>query len=281
MKTFQFLAKKSLISGLLFLALSCNNEDDPILLKEDIHAAQSKISFDKVNLFKGPEVQYGTGKARSWISVNMEGFPVEIGVELTAKVFEDLNQLPSGHYETAVLPLHHKAKELTPFEHIALHYHPTGHAPKFFVEHLDFYFFTISDEERLAIPEYDANNQSIVDAFNSFPDADKMPSSFIKLPGQLAVYPQKGKHWLPNYLFASSYLFINHEMVLGTFAQKNNFIEPQVTIDYILSGQSSSVAYPQPDTFEEPGNNYPTKYNVYHEEKSGNVYVTLSDFVKR
>lgn len=284
MKTFQFITKRLLQIGLLFLAFACNNEEDPILFQEDLNAVQSKISSEKVNMFKGPEVQYGTGKARSWLSVNMEGFPVEIGVELTEKVFEDLQQLPSGHYETAVLPLHHKAKELTPFEHIALYYHPTGHAPAFFVEHLDFYFFTITNEERMAIPEYDPNNQSIVDAFNLFPEVDKMPSEYFKFPGQGGVYPQKGKHWLPKYLGPppfSNYSFINYEMVLGTYAQRNNFIEPQVTINYILSGQTMSTDYPQPKIFGEPGNHYPTKYNVYHDDKTGNVYITLSNFVLR
>ena len=284
MKTYLSMSKKLLLMGLIIITFSCNKEDDPTLRRmEENDFFQAKKSTEKVNIFKGPEVQYGSGKARSWISINGEGLPVEIGIEITPKVFDDLSELTMGHEESTVLPLHQKARELTPFEHIGLNYQPNGHGPIFWAEHFDFHFYTITNEERLAIPEYDANDQSIVDAFNSFPDMTKMPSDYFKFPGQGGVYAKMGKHWVPGWVpgqIGQPYNF-THVMILGSYAEKNNFIEPMVTVDYLLSGEIFSGAYSQPQTFEEPGNYYPTVYNIYHDSKNGNINISLSNFVQR
>lgn len=284
MKTLINQFRKFLVLVLILCALACSQEESVISIddvsNENLEAVLTKRSVDKLNIFKGPEVKYGLGKARSWISVNRDGFPVEIGIELTPKALNDLTLLEEGHELSTVLPLHKKAKELTPFEHIGLNYQPQGHGPVFWDEHIDFHFYTITNEERLAIPEYDPNNQSIVDAYNSFPDMTKMPSDYFKFPGQGGAYPKMGKHWVPQD-WQTGYDPFTYVMILGSYAQKNNFIEPMITVDYLLSEDEFSSNYSQPETFEEPGNNYPTKYNVFHDDKTGKIYISLSDFVKR
>tara|TARA_R100000935_G_C2838531_1_gene169620 strand:- start:630 stop:1487 length:858 start_codon:yes stop_codon:yes gene_type:complete len=273
-----------LVLAVIFGIFSCSQEESVLsndgILNENLETFLVNRSADKLNVFKGPEVQYGLGKARSWISVNRDGFPIEIGIELTPKVLSDLTLLNEGHELTTVLPLHKKAKDLTPFEHLGLNYQPEGHGPVFWDEHIDFHFYTITNEERLAIPEYDPDNQTIVNAFNYFPDMTKMPSDYFKFPGQGGVYAKMGKHWVPQD-WQTGYNPFTHVMILGSYAQINNFIEPMVTIDYLLSGDEFSGNYSQPETFEESGNNYPTKYNIFHDDKSGKIYITLSDFVTR
>ncbi|WP_299397581.1 hypothetical protein [uncultured Gelidibacter sp.] len=278
------LFRKCLIVVLLFGVFACS-QDEEALSNDGVAIEKSKDylanrSSNVINVFKGPEVQYGSGKARSWICVNSAGFPEEIGIELTSKVFNDLSLLHEGHEMTVVLPLHKKAKELTPFEHLGLNYQPAGHGPVFWEEHFDFHFYTITNEQRLLIPDYDGSNQSIVNAFNYFPDMDKMPTDYFKFPGPGGVYGMMGKHWVPAD-WQTGYNPFTHVMILGTYAQMNNFIEPMVTVEYLLSGDSFSGDYSQPRKFEEPGNNYPTKYNIFRNEKTGNMYITLSDFVTR
>jgi hypothetical protein len=58
---------------------------------------------------------------------------------------------------------------------------------------------------------------------------------------------------------------------MGSYTGKNIFLEPRSTYEYIYSGQDFSGEFSQPETFEEAGNNYPTKYNIFHELKSGNI----------
>ena len=275
--------KKTMILAILICLLSCSNNDELVLndtLNTSIAKSVLKVKDDKANVFKGPEVQYGSGKARSWISLDKEGFPLEIAIEFTPEVLSDLNALHTNHDEATLLPLHKKAKEVTPFEHIGLNFQPYGHGPVFWKTHFDFHFYTITNEERLAIPPYDAADQSIVDGYNLFPDTTKMPDDYVTFPLQGGAYPYMGKHWIPND-WTTGYNPFTHVMVLGSYAQKNNFIEPMITVDYLLSGEEFSGPYSQPLTFEEPGNNYPTKYNIYHDNLTGNIYISLSDFVTR
>jgi len=283
MKTLFNQTKKILAVAVILFFAACSPEEKATLdpLATDASGSLStKENSEKVNVFKGPVVQYGAGKARSWISVNKEGFPVEIGIELTEDVLDDRSLLSQGQLETTVIPLHHKAIELTPFEHLGINYEPEGHPPVWGKEHFDFHFYTITNEERMAIPAYDANNQSIVDAFTYFPDDKKMPADYFKFPGSGGAMAMMGKHWLPQD-FATGYDPFTHVMILGSYAQKNVFIEPMVTVDYLLSGEEFSGNYSQPITFEEKGNYYPTKYNIYHDDKNNSVYITLSDFVRR
>lgn len=284
MKTQVTQFRSFLILAVVFGIFSCSQEESvvssDVISNANLETFLVNRSADKLNVFKGPEVQYGLGKARSWISVNREGFPVEIGIELTPKVMNDLTMLDAGQLLSTVLPLHKKAIELSPFEHLAINYQPEGHGPVFWDTHFDFHFYTITNEERLAIPQYDGANQSIVDGYNSFPDMTKMPSDYFKFPGEGGAIPMMGKHWLPQD-WQTGYNPFTHVMILGSYDQKNNFIEPMVTVDYLLSGNEFSGTYSQPQTFEEPGNNYPTKYNIFHDEKTGKIYISLSDFVTR
>ena len=294
MKTLINNLKKVMALVIVFSFCSCSTNDELSNASTSTNSSL-KTSSDKFNVFKGPEVQYLNGKARSWISINKEGFPLELAIEFTPDVLVDLpiptdgemvmpenNVLPGTLVEdgATVLPLHSKAKEVTPFEHIGLNFQPMGHDPGFNVPHFDLHFYAITLEERLAIPTYDQNNQDIVDAFNLFPDPTKMPNDYVKPPLIQASYPNMGKHWLPISWFIGSNTF-THIMVYGSYAQKNTFTEPMITVDYLLSGEEFSGTYSQPLTFEEPGNNYPTKYNIYHDELNGNIYITLSDFVTR
>jgi hypothetical protein len=283
MKTLLKHHRQLLVLGLIFIVLACSRDESAVSNTSVLDDQSSFITTrqgERVNVFKGPQIQYGSGKARSWISVNSNGFPVELGMELTSDVLNDLSLLNTGHELTTVLPLHHKAKQLTPFEHLGLNFQPAGHGPVFWAEHFDFHFYTITDEERMAIPPYDSNDQAIVDAFNYFPDTSKMPSDYFRFPGQGGVYPMMGKHWVPQD-WQTGYNPFTHVMILGTYTQKNVFIEPMVTTEYLLAEEEFSGDYSQPQTFEEPGNNYPTKYNIYHDSKKGTIYITLSDFVTR
>src|SRR5687768_6211300 len=86
-------------------------------------ASEPELVSRTSNVFKGPVVQIGDGHARSWIRINHDGMPEEIGVELTDAAF---NSLPE-HDTPLLLPLHKKAQEVTPFDHIGFNYTVHGH----------------------------------------------------------------------------------------------------------------------------------------------------------
>lgn len=264
--------KKTLLIGLLFMIFSCSKQDVGELETTQNGTQELKSSNkEKINVFKGPQVQLGNGKARSWISVNGEGFPVELALEFTSGVYENMENLP---LET-VLPLHLKATQLTPFEHITLNWNPDGHLPAFLVPHFDFHFYMISNEARMAIPEYSEETSAL---FTNLPPAGYMPDNYGTPPGQGGVYPQMGKHWLP--LNLPDFLPFTKIMVLGSYDGDYIFMEPMVELNYLQSNDAFSLDISQPLNFQE-SNNYPTKYNIYHDDATGNTIISLTEFVSR
>jgi len=275
--------QKIIALGLLFFFFSCSQDEtaNSDLQTNESQSFTAKMSTEKFNVFKGPEVTLGYGKVRSWVSVNKNGSPYEIGIEITPEAFKNLTvendkkAPPEG--STIVVPLHLKAKQATPFDHIGLNWNPHGHEPEhiFDVPHFDIHFYMISVEEQMAIPAWSTETDAW---FNSYPPIGYLPADYITPPGAGTAEAEMGKHWIPANLGA--YLPFSKIMIYGTFNGKFIFIEPMVTLEYFLSNSDFSSTYSQPDFFVKSGN-YPTKYNIYHDQATGNTYVTLSEFVWR
>lgn len=277
--------KKKLLNACficIFLAFaSCStNEQEPFPADitpessvDNANVMDRKFDSEKVNIFKGPQVQFGDGKLRSFVTLTKERIPVEIGIIMTPEVLDNLEILPPEEILT-VLPLHQKAKEVTPFEHLGVKY-SLGHPPAFFAKHFDFYFFMISSEERMTIPEY---SPATAPAVTLFPPDGYMPYDYGTPPGQGGFYPEVGKHWLP--LNLPAYLPFTSIMVQGTYNGEFIFVEPMATVDFLLSNPDFSSPYSQPDLFQE-SSHYPTQYNIYVDSKTQDIYVTLTNFVAR
>lgn len=274
--------KKIIVLGSLFFLFSCAQDE---LLKDDSLKTTSetlteKWSIDKVNVFKGPNVAVGNGTVRSWISLRKEtGLPYEIGIEMTPGALE-LDGLPDEgeHTPSHIVPLHPKAKQLTPFDHLGLNWQNHGHPanPKFLAKHFDIHFYMISVEDRLAILPWSLATNV---AFNNPPIGDLyIPSDYVKAPGSGSAAAQMGKHWLPLSARDPNFFF-DKIMVYGTYDWKFIFVEPMITLDYLLSTNlnSRNNSYTQPILFEKAGY-YPTMYNIYRDPKTGNTNITLSGF---
>lgn len=275
----KFLFGKIVLLSLLFILVSCEKEEFTEVNnnKTNNEEFRTDSNGNLVNVFKGPQVRLANGMVRSWISVASNGSPQEIGVEFTTGALRGL-PLDSGHENTIVLPLHHKAKQLTPFDHIGLNWNPQGHDPDgvFTVPHFDIHFYMISVAERMAIPEWSPDSDA---AFNNYPIRGHMPMDYITLPGAIGAEAQMGKHWLPANL--GDYLPFSKIMILGTYDGKFIFVEPMITLQTLTDIRDKmEFPYSQPDIFDVSGN-YPTKYNIYSDSKTKNRYVTLSKFVSR
>ena len=253
-----------IICAVMISVSSCQKAPVP---EPEAAVLAGKQMAGKSNVFKGPVVQLGDGHARSWIRITHEGQPIEIGVELSD---DALMSLPD-HNAPLLLPLHMKAKEVTPFDHIGFNYMAQGHFPPgvFDVPHFDVHFYMQSVEERLAIP---AVSPATLPMFMLAPPAGYMPVSYAPAGPE----PQMGTHWAPP---PPTFLPFTRVMIYGSFNGALTFIEPMVTITH-LQGAGSTNPYLQPLKFAK-ASNYPTVYNVYKNAQTGNHYVTLSHFVSR
>jgi hypothetical protein len=263
MKHSSFTWSAILLSSVL-LATSCQKET---ITTEETGVQSLSANAATANVFKGPVVQIGDGHARSWIRISHDGRPEEIGVELTDAA---LTSLPD-HDFPMLLPLHQKAQAVTPFDHIGFNYMSHGHFPPgvFDVPHFDVHFYMQTVEERLAIP---APGPASLPMFMLFPPAGYMPASYTPAGPE----GQMGLHWGPP---PPTFLPFTRVMIYGSYNGALTFIEPMVTITH-LQGAGSTNPYQQPARFAEAGN-YPTVFNVYQDDKTGNHYVTLTNFVSR
>ena len=238
-----------------------------------------KEPADKNNTFKGPELKMGNGKARSFFTVSHAGIPQELGVEMTPSALTGLSQNHDDHAASPfVLPLHQKATNLTPFDHITINWEPHGHPPMgvFDRPHFDVHFYKISLQEQTSIPPYTPATAAL---FDNFPPAGYLPPSYVPFPGGV---PQMGKHWVnANSPVLSGQAIFTSEMTYGTYNGRVTFLEPMVTMDFLQKVQRFSTAFPQPQQFSPSGTYYPTVYNVYRDQSTQKIYVSLSEFVRR
>lgn len=263
----------SLSFTLLLLFSACTKE---LSEKEDLNTSnqslQSKSKQEgKLNTFYGPQVHLGDGKARSFFSISHTGVPMELGIVMTDGALSGLpvHQSLAGF----VLPLHHKASDATPFDHIVINWNEHGHPPfQLFSEpHFDFHFYTISLAEQRAIPAYSPGSPHDI-----LPPTSYRPAGYVPTPGGEA---QMGKHWadVVHPVIPGSF---THTMIYGSYNGKLIFTEPMITRAFLESGTDISMNYGQPATFEESGTYYPTKYNI-RDDAGGKHYISLSNFVLR
>ncbi|MEJ7822033.1 MAG: DUF5602 domain-containing protein [Chitinophagaceae bacterium] len=259
-ETKKIISSFALFSMLLIMVGLTSCDKDPIKFPDQI--------------FRGPEVTMGNGKANTFFKISGSGTPLEIGFEMTVEALTGLNQDPATPaLSTFVLPLDQKAIDVTPFEHLVINWQPAGHLPVglFNVPHFDFHLYTITLADRLAIPPYSPATAAKIDLL---PPTGFMPVSYEADPMGI---PFMGKHWVD----PADRVTFSHNMIYGSYNGQVNFIEPMVTLAVLQAGNTITKPYAQPEKFAKTGKWYPTKYNIYLDSQPKKHYVSLSDFVKR
>jgi hypothetical protein len=231
---------------------------------------------DKSGIFKGPEVQVHGGKARSTVSLDKDGIPLQLSIVLDQDV---LNSVPVGHEHgedhqhgtenTWILPLHPKASETTPFRFIMLNWNPQGHEPAgiYDTSHFDIHFYMTHMSEVL--------NYTDMDKLDNLPAAPYIPLNHIAGPS----VPKMGTHFIdltsPE---LSGQVPFTQTFIYGTYDSKVVFYEPMITLDFLKSTNFFERNFPQPAQFKTSGY-YPTKMKVV--KKNGGSEVILDGFTWR
>lgn len=251
---------------------SCKKEISPQSVQLSSPAAAAKMGGTQmVNTFKGPEITMGRGKVRSFVRINHEGVPQEIGAEITA---DALDGLPMDQPEYSFdIPLHQKAGAVTPFDHMEVDWNPAGHPPPgiYTLPHFDVHFYMISEEEQMAIPPYTTQTAAL---FDNYPPDGYIPTGYIPAPEGV---PQMGKHWLDVTSAEFNGGPFSKTFIFGSYDGRVIFYEPMVAKDFLESTSYSISPIRQPQYFSPTNTYYPTQYQVYKNDK-GNYVVSLSGF---
>jgi hypothetical protein len=225
----------------------------------------------------GAPVAMGGGSARTYVSNDASGNPIEVGIRMTASVLGGLPSLPlTGTMYDLSLPA---AARQTPFDHVSFDWNPVGHdpSPTYAIPHFDAHFYMQPTAAQHAITLDDPKGD-IWPATTSLPTGYTTPPDFV--PGR--TVPMMGRHWVdkdspenrPGGVFSSTFIY-------GSYDGHVTFLEPMFVKSMLTPNVDFTHAVKQPQTYEVPGKYYPTRYFIRYDAATKEYIIALADFVKR
>ena len=229
----------------------------------------------------GAPVALGQGSVRTYVTIR-DDEPVEVGVAMTAGALQGLPTDGHGGVHThghttfeTVLEL--PAGNPTPYRHVLLNWNPGGHEPPgiYDLAHLDFHFYTVDNDTRLAIDPADPEFQVRAERE---PAPDLVPEGYI-LPAPLA-FPRMGVHWVDPASPELNGQVFTHTFIFGSWDGELIFAEPMITIEFLESRRSVRAPIPAPRRFATPGY-YPTAYSIIWDEAEAEYRIALTGLQPR
>lgn len=214
--------------------------------------------------FFGPSVAVGNGDARAWVSEDKKGIPKSVGINFSQEALDGL----TDEFMQFVLPLP-EGRGKGFYTHALLDWNPEGHEPPgvYDLPHFDFHFYYVPNEERLAI----GPNDSI--QFANAPDSIYVPPFYLQTPGGV---PQMGAHWVDLMAPELNGGVFSKTFIWGSYDGKFIFLEPMVTVDYLLTHPQDMIPLRQPAAYQRDGW-YPTKYKISYSSTQDDYTIALTN----
>jgi hypothetical protein len=253
----------------------------------------------------GTTVALGNGRARSYVTVDAQGAPTEVGVALDERALEGLPSAGTGHHGGHAMPhtflLDLPSQDGVPFKFVELNWNPAGHEPEGVyqdVPHFDFHFYTITKAEREAIVPSDPQFAAKAD---NTPSGDYVPSFNSPLgppnapPSAIAV-PMMGVHWVDlrsaelQALLGrpEAYKPFTATFIHGSWDGRYIFWEPMITRAHILEKRTTTdpavrdeiIPVPTPVRYHVAGY-YPAAYRITWDEEAKEYRIALTQLARR
>lgn len=265
--------KKSVRFLLFFLAIpvlfvmeGCQKNEEVLAPSDSNMDSELVLKSKSLNTFFGPSIPVGNGVARAWVSVDKQGTPTAVGINLSEMA---LSGLPDEPAQFVLDFPDMKGKNF--YKHALVDWNPEGHEPPgvYDLPHFDFHFYIVPNEERMAIGPDDLNK------FDNAPDSKYVPPMYWKIPGGV---PQMGAHWVdltsPEFnggIFTKTFIWGSYD---GSFI----FWEPMITLDYLLTQPDEVIPLPQPEAFQKDGW-YATNYKISYTTSPNQYTIALTDLM--
>lgn len=227
----------------------------------------------------GTTVQVGTGAARSFVSADANGKPIEIGVAVNEAALASLPATPAfGTMYDMPLPANGATTQM-PFDHISFDWNPNGHEPAgvYTLPHFDAHFYMQPMAAQHAITLDDPKGD-IFPAIAKLPAGYKTPPNMV--PGR--TVPMMGRHWIdptsPEYTPGTAF---THTFIYGTYDGHITFIEPMLTKAILVSSVNIEKPIKQPTAYEVTGKYFPTNYTIRYDAGTKEYIISLKDMVMR
>ena len=251
-----------LTAAVVFAFLQACQKDDGLGYESEVGLKNGQVAANDANperTFYSSARHIGNGRAQAWVTENREGEPTSVGLTISAGA---LNNLPQ-EMRAFVLELPgEKGKGFYKF--VMLDWNPQGHEPPHIYDlpHFDVHFYTIPNEERLAmLPDKVAE-------FENLPSAEYVPAGYFRGPG---FVPQMGVHWLNGASPELHGATFTKTFIWGSYNGEFVFWEPMLTRAYLLTRPQELIDLPQPAAYKRDGW-YATRYEISY-SKTGNEYI--------
>jgi hypothetical protein len=283
--------KREKIVFLLLIGLySCNENPErisPAVQKNTLNAQSNKSGTitgpSSSGVYYGGSVTFNGVSISTFIEAINYNQPVKIGYQMSATFLNNLpnSNSPEGNELSLSLPTlptmqcpcpdGYNPSIIQPYNHATFLWYPNGTDPQgiFSFPKFDFHFYTITQDERMAIGDANDSKQLLA------PDPEYIPSNYYGPVGPVAMM---GSHWVD---------LLSPEFNGGTFTSSNTygsynakvvFQSLTMTRAYLMSSNSINDMKPirQPLAYQINGW-YPTQFHV--EKTNGLIRIYLSDFV--
>lgn len=229
----------------------------------------------RVEIFKGADVPFGNGSART--EVGVQGTTVvSVAVVLSENALDGLpTQLPPMTSQEFILPLPAGAPALV-FNQVAVNWQPVGHPPMniYTIPHFDVHFYMITAQQRDAITPADP---AFAAKTARQPVTDALPPGYTLDPSAI---PRMGVHSaasnapeLQGAPFASTFVY-------GFYDGGMIFLEPMMTRAFLLARPDTTIHIVTPARYPRPGA-YPTAYAYKYDAVARERRIELREFVQR
>ena len=254
-----FLYKSYLTISLIILSLfisSCSESTEP-------------NNTSKAGTFKGASVNLGNGSANSWVTLDSYGYPVSIGLTMTAAAFDSL-----GTEMTETILTMPTEAALTNIKMIAIDWNPMGHEPPgiYDISHFDFHFYMVDMAFRTAITAMGDDTLKC----NKQPMSGYLPDGYMLFPGGI---PTMGAHAadlsspeLNGSVFTETFIY-------GYYDGNMIFYEPMITRAFLLGKQFTEKTLKTPAKYPSAGY-YPSKMKIEYDDVKKEYMIYLTGMTK-
>jgi hypothetical protein len=230
----------------------------------------SGCASDSTDRIIGESTEVGGLAAHSWAVMDDAGIVTQVGFSVDRETAESM---AIGVAIPLSLPA--EVVEQTLFDHIQIDFMNEGHTPgPFLVPHFDFHFYTVGNEEILAVDCVD----------EPMPEDSRIPTPYI-IPDTAidptgTCVPAMGVHAInptsPELAPDSTTPFTEH-FILGYHNGEMTFIEPMIAQSVLAAGTELSGNVPRPDTFGKT-TLYPATWSLALSADGTEYEVSFSDF---
>ena len=206
---------------------------------------------------------------------------VEVGADVPLAVVENA---PTEHdmrwppVARATLQIAPAAAKQTGLTQMTTYWEADGHPPgPYLTPHFDFHFYTVPQDERLAIDCKDLSKPAALAPGYALPDVP-LPPPMAAMTGTDTLVglcvPQMGMHSLPAAEMESTAIF-RGTMVIGYYQGKPIFIEPMLTKAMLMEMKSFDLPIP---SIPGMAGAYPHRFQATYNPEAKSYRFTFSDF---